>query len=206
VSPAVDRDLFEAVNRFAVRTPWLNGVAGAYASYGIAAFAGLLLWSWLRARRAGDRTGQAGLIWAGLAPVVALLVGAAIHLFIDRPRPYAALPHVQVLVARTTDGSFPSDHSLVVGAVAVGIWLVDRSVGWVAIVLAVLMAATRVYAGAHYPTDVVAGLAISATVAVAGARALRPTIERLLAASVRFPLVATAIGTQDPVPELARRT
>ncbi|WP_371748629.1 phosphatase PAP2 family protein [Aquihabitans sp. G128] len=158
------------------------------------AFAGLLVWAWVRARRVGDLRGQAGLLWAGLAPLVALLVGIAIHVFIDRPRPYAALPHIEVLVARTTDGSFPSDHSLAVGAVAAGIWLVDRTVGGVAFVLAILMAVTRVYAGAHYPSDVVAGLLISAAVAVAGARLVRPPVERLLGSVSRVPLVALLAG------------
>jgi len=73
----MDRDRFESVNRFAVRTPWLHGPAGASATYGLVAFAGLLVWAWVRARQVGDRRGQAGLLWAGLAPLVALLTGGA---------------------------------------------------------------------------------------------------------------------------------
>ena len=53
------------------------------------------------------------------------------------------------------------------------------TVGRAAIVLAVLMVATRVYAGAHYPSDVIAGLLISAVVAAVGAPLIGPTLGKL---------------------------
>ena len=41
--------------------------------------------------------------------------------------------------------------------------------GIVASALAIVMALTRVYVGAHYPGDVIAGLALGGAVAAAGA-------------------------------------
>lgn len=48
---------------------------------------------------------------------------------------------------------------------AAGLFFVDRRLGWVAAALAALMAVARVYVGAHWPLDVVVGLASGAAVA-----------------------------------------
>jgi membrane-associated phospholipid phosphatase len=77
-------------------------------------------------------------------------------------------PHALLLVDKTTDFSFPSDHAVMAGAVAMGLFLVSRRLGLVALVAALLMAFTRVYVGAHYPADVVAGLALGAVVVALG--------------------------------------
>jgi undecaprenyl-diphosphatase len=73
-----------------------------------------------------------------------------------------------------------SDHATAVGAVAVGLSFANRRWGIVATVLALLMAFTRVYVGAHYPTDVVAGLALSGIVATAGWFTVMPVLRRLV--------------------------
>lgn len=51
------------------------------------------------------------------------------------------------------------------GAVAVGLLFVNRRLGVLATVLALLMAMTRVYVGAHFPADVLAGLVLGGLVA-----------------------------------------
>ena len=99
---------------------------------------------------------------------------------IDRARPYETMSDVHLLVSRTTDFSFPSDHATVAGAVAAGLFLANRRWGIVAIVAALLMAVTRVYVGAHYPADVVAGLALGALTAVCGWLVVVPLIRRML--------------------------
>jgi len=98
---------------------------------------------------------------------LALGAGQLIAHSVARVRPYYSIAGVHVLVARSGDFSFPSDHATMAGAVAAGLWLVDRRLGAVTAVLAVLMALARVYVGAHYPGDVVAGLALGAVVTVA---------------------------------------
>ena len=65
-------------------------------------------------------------------------------------RPYAVLPHILVLAHCSTDPSFPSDHAVLAGAVAAGLWLVNRRLGNVAVLAAAAMAFARVYIGAHY--------------------------------------------------------
>ena len=71
---------------------------------------------------------------------------------------------VHVLHDRTKDFSSPSDHATVAGTVAVGLLLANRRWGIPAVVAAVVMAFTRAYVGAHYPSDVLAGLALGGAV------------------------------------------
>ena len=109
--------------------------------------------------------------------------------------PTRTMTDVHVLVDRTTDFSFPSDHATVAGAVAVGLLLANRRWGIVAAFAALVMAFTRVYVGAHYPGDVVAGLALGGAVATAGHYLLVPTLTRLLqrlGPTALRPLVTTA--------------
>ena len=65
------------------------------------------------------------------------------------------------------------------GAVAAGLLLVSRRLGLVAAVAALLMAFSRVYIAAHYPWDVLAGLALGAAVAPLGWLLLRRPLTAL---------------------------
>lgn len=190
----MDHTLFRWINNLTTHMTWANGIVRFYAENGIVVFAALLVVTYLAARKRDERDGVAISIWAGGAALVALGFGQLIGGAIDRARPYDTLANVHVLVSRTTDFSFPSDHATVAGAVAAGILLTNRRWGVVAAVAALLMAFARVYAGAHYPGDVVAGLALGAAVAVVGRFAvvpgLRKIIDRLAASPVRRLLTA----------------
>ncbi len=193
----MDGSLFRWINRLANRTGWAHGIFTAYAKYGIVLFAVLLLAAYLEARQHGDLLAVAGSVWAAGAALVALGIGQLVGGAIDRARPYDAMSGVHVLVARTTDFAFPSDHATVAGAVAAGLFLTNRRWGLAAVVLAVAMAFTRVYVGAHYPADVVGGLALGAAVAAAGRIVVVPVLTRLarrLSLTSLRPLVAVSHG------------
>jgi len=171
---------FEGVNDVAQATPWLHAPALAFAEYGVAGFALLLLAGWWLARHRDHLTMTRSLL-APLAVLVAVGLNQPIVNTVREARPYTALPKSLVLVSHSTDFSFPSDHAVMAGAVAAGLWLVDRRLGLVAAALAVLMAATRVYVGAHYPGDVLAGLALGAAVAFVFVRLFSPLAKPIVA-------------------------
>lgn len=155
------------MNRFARATPWLHGPMRLYASFGIAVFAALLLLGWWRSRGLEPRR-LAAAVWSGGAGLIALTLNQPLVSFFHEPRPYDALSGLLVLADRSADPAFPSDHAVVAGAVAAGLWFVDRRIGLVATLAAALMALARVYTAAHYPHDVAAGLVLGAAIAAGG--------------------------------------
>jgi hypothetical protein len=94
---------------------------------------------------------QYGSVAAVLAAGGALAVNQVIALLWARPRPFTAHPTVHVLLPRSTDPSFASDHAAAAFAIATVAILVRPRLGVAAVVLACLIAYARVYVGAHYP-------------------------------------------------------
>lgn len=175
VWPAVQRPVFSTINDFASRTPWLHGIATVYAVDGIALFAALLLLTWWVSRSRGPGAMTAAL-WAPLGTLLAVGLNQPLVHAVAEPRPYTVLPGALTLVSRSTDPSFPSDHATMAGAVIAGIWLANRRLGVVTAVAGLLLAAARVYVGAHWPLDVVAGLLFGAGVSVGGFLVVRRLI------------------------------
>ncbi|MDI1290562.1 MAG: phosphatase PAP2 family protein, partial [bacterium] len=139
-------------------------VAAAWATYSVILLAVLMIVGWWAARARPDRAMAAALL-APVSVVVAYAVNQPIaHLF-DEARPFVTHPDANVLITRTTDPSFPSDHAVIAGAACVGLWLVSRRLGVLTGAVALLLALSRVYVGVHYPADVVVGLAEGGAIA-----------------------------------------
>lgn len=184
----MDTSIYRWVNRLADHTHWAHGITRAYANYGVVLFAALLLVTFLAGRSTSDFRQQAAAILTGGAALLAVGIGQVIGHAVERARPYSAMADVHILVKRSTDFSFPSDHATMAGAVAIGLFLATRRWGVPALVLGVLMAATRVYVGAHYPGDVLAGFVLGGAVAAALVRAGSKPLGLLLARLARTPL------------------
>jgi undecaprenyl-diphosphatase len=183
-----DRSLFLDINEWAQDTPWLHGLLKAYAGYGVVLFGLLLVLGYLLARRTRSVDALAASLWAGIATLLAVALNQPIAKAVDEDRPFKVFPHILVLAHRSTDPSFASDHATMAGAVAVGLLLVSVRLGLVAVGAALLMAFARVYVGAHYPVDVLAGLALGGGVAILGWLLLRSPLCWLVARVGRGPL------------------
>lgn len=179
--------LFEAVNAFARSTPWLHGVAGWYAMWGIWVFVLLGVAGWWRARWVSLEQ-LATVILTAVGTVVAYGLQQLIVVAVKAPRPYAVHPDALVLIGRTSDPSFPSDHACIAGAVTAGLFFIDRRLGWVSTFFAVLIAVARVYVGVHWPQDVIAGLLVGAVVCMAVVLLLRGPTTRLVKRLTHTPL------------------
>ena len=179
----LDRQVFLHINDFARSTGWLQPVVSAWATYGIAVFAVLMLLGWWRARRRTDPAVMAATVWAPLATVLAVTINQPIAALVAEPRPYTTLAGILVLAHRSTDPSFPSDHAVAAGAATAALFGVDLLLGYLATVAAVLMAFARVYIAAHYPVDVLAGLGLGIAVTLGGwlvvRRPLTTAVERV---------------------------
>jgi membrane-associated phospholipid phosphatase len=183
---------FRAVNDFARSTPLLHAAMVDFAKYGVVLFGALLLLNWWWARACGNRI-MAQALWAPAGVLLAVALNQPIVNLVREARPYDTLPHILVLVDRSTDYSFPSDHAVMAGAVATGIVLTHRRLGALVVGSALLMAFARVYVGAHFPLDVLAGLAFGATVTVVAGSLTCPVLRRVVAWLARTRLHALVI-------------
>ena len=101
------------------------------------------------------------LICSMLASGMAGALDLLIFLFWKRPRPYVV--HADALTPTTTGlrvdiASFPSSHTYICFAVAVSIILYGhKKLGTFLLLIAILVALSRIGAGLHYPSDVIGG-------------------------------------------------
>ncbi|WP_018566621.1 phosphatase PAP2 family protein [Streptomyces sp. PsTaAH-124] len=143
----------------------LNPLAGALAVPS-RTFAVLMLLGWWQARAQDARQAVKALA-APVLTVLAFAVSTVLKQAVHENRPCRSL-HVITLEACPAPGdwSFPSNHATLAAAAAVVLWFVSTRLGVIATVGALAMAASRVWVGAHYPHDVLAGLAVGALVAL----------------------------------------
>ncbi|MCD7994798.1 MAG: phosphatase PAP2 family protein [Clostridia bacterium] len=94
-----------------------------------------------------------------------------------RQRPCWLDPSVKLLVRVPGDFSFPSGHSLVSFEGAVCIFLFNRKWGIPALMLAVLIAFSRLYLFVHFPTDVLAGIVMGTAIAWTVVRTVKRRME-----------------------------
>jgi membrane-associated phospholipid phosphatase len=121
-----------------------------------------------RRKEASRALAAAGVTW---------LLGQGVKKAVDRPRPYEAdVEGTRFLIAPPHASSWPSSHPAVFTAFAtvagreLGMGVIPRAA---LTSLAGVVAASRVYAGVHYPSDVASGFLIGRAVAVLWPRARR---------------------------------
>lgn len=97
------------------------------------------------------------IVAAGLAFLLGLALNQFILLFVHRLRPYDdGVTHL--LIARSADFSFPSDHATATFAIAAAFLLHGlRRVGLWFLAAAILVTVSRVYIGTHFVGDVLGG-------------------------------------------------
>ncbi|MET9800622.1 phosphatase PAP2 family protein [Streptomyces sp. NPDC006368] len=123
----------------------------------------------------GQRSRRAAVRGVASLALASATINTVAKRSVRRARPVLdAVPVVRQLKRQPVTTSFPSGHSASAAAFATGVLL--ESKGWGAAVapLAATVALSRVYTGAHYPSDVLVGAALGVGAAFA-VRGIAPT-------------------------------
>ena len=105
------------------------------------------------------KTRKTGVIMMAALLVDVLLCNVFIKNLVARTRPFDVNTAVQLLVAKPRDYSFPSGHTAASFASVTALYLAGEKKMWkAALVLAVLIALSRLYLYVHYPTDIIGGV------------------------------------------------
>jgi undecaprenyl-diphosphatase len=196
-----DRHDFNVVHDFANSTTWLHGFMTFMAKDGVVLLAVALLAAWWIGRRADSTRRVAIAVWSALAALVAVALVQPIANAADEQRPFVGQPW-HPLIHHAADVGFPSDHATAAGAIAIGLIFVSWQLGLITLLLAFLIAFSRIYVGVHFPQDVAAGLALGAAVAVIGVFVVVPLLDRLftrLATTPVRPLLIASRRAEEPL-------
>ena len=104
------------------------------------------------------KTRKTGVIMMAALLVDVLLCNVLIKNLVARTRPFDVNTAVQLLVAKPRDYSFPSGHTAASFASVTALYLAGEKMWKAALVLAVLIALSRLYLYVHYPTDIIGGV------------------------------------------------
>ena len=114
----------------------------------------------------------------GIGMMIALMMGLVIcniclKPMIARIRPYDFKEEhlgivVNLLIEKQHDFAFPSGHTIASFEAAVVILLGNRKLGIPAMILACLIAFSRLYLYVHYPTDVIVSIVLGSVLALIG--------------------------------------
>ena len=138
-----------------LRSPALTQFFKAVSNYGVISmavyFVIMLLWE------------KRKLFPSASACVVSGLLGNFIkdylkHL-VKRPRPFLDIPALEPLIKRPKGYSFPSGHTTLAFAVAfIAYRILPKRYSIPALLIAALIAFSRMYLGVHYPTDILGSI------------------------------------------------
>lgn len=102
---------------------------------------------------------QIGMITALASMGISSLMVLISNAFFFRDRPFVDLD-VTLLFYKPTDSSFPSNAAAAAFGIAFATLLVNRKLGTGMLIGASVYGFARVYAGVHYPVDIIAGAVI----------------------------------------------
>ncbi len=115
------------------------------------------------------KTRKAGIIVAAALLADLILCNLILKNLVARVRPYDVNTAIAILIKKPLDFSFPSGHTAASFAAMTALFLAKMKKAWIAaLILAVLIAFSRLYFYVHYPTDVLGGIVVGILSGVLG--------------------------------------
>ena len=181
-----DRRLLLWINGLMGRSVLLDGAMRLFVNdYFVPVSLALLLVAlWFTGEDRGRRErNQRAVLNAALGMGVANAFVALFNRYLDATRPFEEMPWlvdgVNHIFYIPSDPSFPSNVAASTFAMAAGIWLGNGKAGRWLFIPAFLVCFARVYAGVHYPSDIVGGAAVGFLASLFAYAVMLPLLEPL---------------------------
>ncbi len=176
----MDYRVYHSINQLVYQHAWLGRRLSVLETWAVPVVAIATFALWLLARPGGSRRWKLASACALASAALALLINQLIGKVWHRERPFASHPSAHVWGSRSHDPSFPSDHASAAFGIAFAIFLFDRVAGSIFLAAAFFIGSGRVFIGAHYPADILAGCLVGLGSALLVARLARPFMEWLV--------------------------
>ena len=95
-----------------------------------------------------------------VSAIIAWLISKTIKFFYFSPRPFETLDNVNLLFEYGESDSFPSGHATFFSALATSFYFYHKYLAIIYIIGAILIGLSRIIAGIHWPSDILAGYAL----------------------------------------------
>ncbi|PFN14786.1 undecaprenyl-diphosphatase [Bacillus cereus] len=149
----LDYNGFRYINEHVKENTYIDYLMIFFAEYAQYMFILIFMILWLNKKYKNKTC----VIQAIIACCLAFVFNRIIGLFFYRERPFVSHLNINQLVEHTANASFPSDHATSAFAIAITLCLYEKRLGKVFLLLAFLIAFSRVWVGVHYPLDVLIG-------------------------------------------------
>lgn len=154
----LDYMLFSKINSLAGHSHYLDLFMVMIAKWAVLVYGIALVLLWFK-KGSSDEVlrNRKGVLRICLSAAIALGINQVIGLFFFRPRPFAT-HKVTLLLDRSPDPSFPSDHATGATAITASFFGFNNTLGKIFAFISLLLVFSRVYSGTHYPFDILGGI------------------------------------------------
>jgi undecaprenyl-diphosphatase len=161
----MNEKFFTLINQFAGINPFLDKFNIALAEYTPYFFILILFYFWLKPTKNNSRHKKSFkniTLFAGYSAILGIITNRIISSLYFHPRPFMENLGTS-LIKHTAESSFPSDHTTFMLAIAfVFVYFSStKKIGLYLMMLGILSGFARVFAGLHFPMDILGSLIIA---------------------------------------------
>jgi undecaprenyl-diphosphatase len=156
----VDFYIFQQMNQLVGKSVFLDSLGvffAKYLGYVLVAFLFLLLFKNFK------KYWRVLILSLGVAIVARFGIVELIRFFCEKSRPFVE-NNVNLLLTHSATPSFPSGHAAFFFALSTVVYLYNKKTGLLFLLASFLISVSRVFAGIHWPSDILAGALIGVIV------------------------------------------
>ena len=159
----LDQQLFLYINGLVGQSTFFDAVARSTVNeYFVPTLISLFLlgmWFYWDSSKEKDKNQKSVVVSVFAVALASLVVVSLLNYFFDRPRPFEILD-INLLFYKPTDPSFPSNSTVVAFSLATSVFLANKRIGIITLLLASFYGFVRIFVGVHFPLDVLTGAVI----------------------------------------------